>query len=159
VRVDDPPPGHGTGRDGVTAPQADEDAGREAGTTDGTGRRQQAGDSRSAGTARFAAGRAGVRARHHALSRRREPPVDHGEARHLTAGGRRASRGQLERWEPRVRAVGAKQAEFTQKDAMPRERQHLRSLVFSALVDSDVLEEIGLTDRRAKVYRLRSEDA
>ena len=58
-----------------------------------------------------------------------------------------------------MRAVGAKQAEFTQKDAMPRERQHLRSLVFSALVDSDVLEEIGLTDRRAKVYRLRGEDA
>ena len=42
---------------------------------------------------------------------------------------------------------------------MPRERQHLRSLVLSALVDSDVLEEIGLTDRRAKVYRLRGEDA
>ena len=42
---------------------------------------------------------------------------------------------------------------------MPRERQHLRSLVFSALVDSDVLEEIGVTDRRAKVYRLRGEDA
>ena len=77
----------------------------------------------------------------------------------MTAGARRASRGQLERWEPRVRAVGAKQAEFTQKDAMPRDRQHLRSLVFSALVDSDVLEEIGLADRRAKVYRLRGEDA
>jgi hypothetical protein len=58
-----------------------------------------------------------------------------------------------------VHAVAAKQAEFTQKDAMPRERQHLRSLVFSALVDSDVLEEIGVTDRRAKVYRLRGEDA
>jgi hypothetical protein len=58
-----------------------------------------------------------------------------------------------------VRAVGAKQAEFTQKHAMPRERQHLRSLVFTALVDNDVLEEIGLTDRRAKVYRLRGEDA
>jgi hypothetical protein len=38
---------------------------------------------------------------------------------------------------------------------MPRERQHLRWLVFSALVDNGVLEEIGLTDRRAKVYRLR----
>ena len=42
---------------------------------------------------------------------------------------------------------------------MPHETQRLRSLVFSALVDSDVLEEIGLTDRRAKVYRLRGEDA
>lgn len=77
----------------------------------------------------------------------------------MTAGVRRASRGQLERWEPRVRAVGAKQAEFTQKDAMPRERQHLRSLVFSALIDAGVLEQIGLTDRRAKVYRLRGKDA
>ena len=77
----------------------------------------------------------------------------------MTAGARRASRGQLERWEPRVRSVGAKQAEFTQRDAMPHETQRLRSLVFSALVDSDVLEEIGVTDRRAKVYRLRGEDA
>jgi hypothetical protein len=76
----------------------------------------------------------------------------------VTTGPRRASKGQLERWEPRVRAVGAKQAEFTQRDAMPRERQHLRSLVFSALVHRGVLEEIGLTDRRAKIYRLRGED-
>ena len=41
---------------------------------------------------------------------------------------------------------------------MPDETQHLRSLVFSALVDRDVLEEIGLLDRRPNVYRLRGED-
>jgi hypothetical protein len=41
---------------------------------------------------------------------------------------------------------------------MPRETQHLCSLVFSALVDPDVLEEIGLLDRRANVDRPRGED-
>jgi hypothetical protein len=62
------------------------DTGREAGTVMGPHRGSKSAIHDAPGPLGSPLAEGGVRARHHAQSRRREPPVDHVEARHLTAG-------------------------------------------------------------------------